>query len=295
MPKPGGRSPVAGPNSPRPIASKRSPSMPRSRLALLPVKVTACDGASLENPGGSSCRAADSSASRFCCGIGDQCARRLLLDRDRLERLRAVRGAATSAARLIRRRCRAPRRPRQQRQLHVHRLAARGAVDGEVALHRREAAERHGHVIRAGLDDGLVGTVGFRRSRCGGRVAALEDQGHTRQRRRAAGDLALHPAHARWNGLKCVERRHGQHGGGQHGDGDPDVSHGKCVRSRSIPAIRDRQASCFGCHRVFTGESCRRRGSPSGLSAFLCCSRGPTPANSRGAPPPGEDRASGGF
>ena len=43
-------SPVAGSNSPRPMASRRSFIMPRSRLAMLPLIATASVGPSVENP-----------------------------------------------------------------------------------------------------------------------------------------------------------------------------------------------------------------------------------------------------
>ncbi|MDQ3417660.1 MAG: hypothetical protein M3541_02595, partial [Acidobacteriota bacterium] len=51
-PNPCVSSPVTGSISPRPIASKRSPSMPRSMLAMLPLTASDSVGPSLENPGG---------------------------------------------------------------------------------------------------------------------------------------------------------------------------------------------------------------------------------------------------
>ena len=53
-PKPAPNSPLAGSKTPRPIASKRSCIMPRSRLALFPVIAIASPEVSGENPGGSS-------------------------------------------------------------------------------------------------------------------------------------------------------------------------------------------------------------------------------------------------
>jgi hypothetical protein len=61
---PGAGSRVTGSISPRPIAAKRSPIMPRSMLAMLPLTASASVGASVENPGGSSSCAAALAASR---------------------------------------------------------------------------------------------------------------------------------------------------------------------------------------------------------------------------------------